>query len=711
MSSSPLRASIRDILSRSTLYAIAATVLATPLAASAAEQNTTLPRIRVRGEAPEPSDYDAKRTTSATRTDTPLRDVPQTVTVVTNEVLNDQAVQSMSEAVRYVPGVTMGQGEGNRDQPTIRGNGTTADFFVDGLRDDAQLFRDVYNIERIEVLKGPNAMIFGRGGGGGVINRVTKQAGWDQVQSFSIQGGSFNKARATIDVGQGFSDAFAVRLNGLYEDSESYRDGVDLKRYGVNPTAAIAIGDNTVIHVAYEYASDERVADRGVPSFNLRPYDTDESTFFGDPRLSRSDAEVNALSALIEHETAGGFVIRNRTRFAAYEKFYQNVFASSAVSATTGQVSIDAYNSTSDRDNLLNQTDLVWKFETGGLRHTLLTGVELGRQRSDNFRITGFFNNTATSYSTLATSPTISVPITFRQSATDADNFVEAQVAAVYVQDQIVFSDAWQAVLGLRYDNFSVEFENHRTGQQLQRDDDLVSPRVGLIFKPLEPLSIYASYSVSYLPSSGDQFSSLTVTSSTLEPDEFTNYEVGAKWDVLDALAISAAVYQLDRSNAVVQGATPGTAVATGQETRGFELEAHGALTASWSIFGGYAYQNAEAENLHPLLNGADIPLTPRHTFSLWNRYEFTQRIGVGLGVIYQDDMYAALPTASQLPTQLPSFTRVDAAGYFAITDQLRLQLNIENLLDREYSLTAYNNNNITPGSPLAFRLGLNGSF
>ncbi|RPH53360.1 MAG: TonB-dependent receptor, partial [Lysobacterales bacterium] len=268
-----------------------------------------------------------------------------------------------------------------------------------------------------------------------------------------------------------------------------------------------------------------------------------------------------------------------------------NVFAGTAVNATTGLVGMSAYNATNDRTNLLNQTDLIWSLEMGGMRHTLLAGAEFGRQRSDNFRNTGFFNDTATSFPTLATNSVISVPITFRQSATDADNHVQADIAAVYVQDQIEFSSAWQAVLGLRYDNFSLDFDNHRTGEQLSRDDDLVSPRAGLIFKPVEDVSLYASYSVSYLPSAGDQFSSLTATTSTLEPEEFTNYEVGAKWDLHERLSLSAAVFELERTNtSAPDPSNPSGIIQTGsQRTRGVELETSGALTDSWSVVGGYA--------------------------------------------------------------------------------------------------------------------------
>ena len=709
----PIHTGVSVVLSKTAVktatYATVASVMAAfPLLAWSADarpiddETKTLPKVRVRGEIAESEGYTQRRTSSATRTETLLRDVPQSATVVTHELIADQAIQGMGDAVRYVPGVTMGQGEGNRDQPTIRGNGTTADFFVDGLRDDVQHFRDVYNVERLEVLKGPNAMIFGRGGGGGVINRVTKQADWQTTREFSLQGGSYGSARTTIDVGQGINERFALRLNGLYEDSESYRDDVDLKRYGLNPTAAFAIGDSTIVRLGYEHFSDERTADRGVPSLNGRPLATDESTFFGDPKLSYADAQVNVLSALVEHETAGGVTIRNRTRYAEYDKFYQNVLPG-AVDEVNGTVSITAYNSTNDRSNLFNQTDVIWDFETGGLRHTLLTGVELGRQRSDNFRNTGFFNDTETSFATPLSSPTISVPVTFRQRPTDADNRVEADIVALYVQDQIEFSPKWQAVLGLRYDNFSLDFDDHRNGESLKRDDDLVSPRAGLIFKPLEAVSLYASYSVSYLPSSGDQFASLSATTRALEPEEFTNYELGAKWDARENLTLSAAIYDLERSKmAVPDPIDPTRLVQTGsQNTQGVELEASGAVTEAWHIMGGYAWQDAEIDA------DTTLAITPEHTISLWNRYDFSSAWGIGLGVIYQDEMFSSIDNS----VTLPSFTRVDAAAYFAINERLRLQLNVENLLDRDYFLTAHNNNNITPGSPIAVRLGLSGRF
>ena len=238
---------------------------------------------------------------SATKTSTPLRDVPQAVSVVSSALIADQRMSSMADVTRYMPGVGFAQGEGNRDTPILRGNSTTADFFVDGVRDDVQYFRDVYNVERVEALKGPNAMIFGRGGVGGVINRVTRQADWGQSREASLQIGSWDDKRLTADLGRGVNETVAVRGTALYEKSDSYRDGVGLERYGINPTVAVRLGPATTLRGSYEYFHDERVADRGISSFHGRPVETDPSTFFGDPDQSTSDATVHLLSAGLEH--------------------------------------------------------------------------------------------------------------------------------------------------------------------------------------------------------------------------------------------------------------------------------------------------------------------------------------------------------------------------------------------------------------------------
>jgi catecholate siderophore receptor len=660
--------------------------------------------------------YAAERSVSATKTDTPLRDIPQSISVVTQDLIRDQAMLNMGDVVRYIPGFGMAQGEGNRDAPILRGSASTADFFVDGLRDDVQYFRDLYNVERVEGLKGPNAMIFGRGGSGGLINRVTRQADWNDVGEVSLLLGSWSNRRATADFGTAVSDNVAFRVTGMYENSDSYRDGVSIERYGVNPTFALRAGDNTRITLGYEHFKDDRTADRGIPSLGGRPLETDPSTFFGDPDLSPTWAKVNAFSALIEHDFGNGALLRNRTRYADYDKFYQNVFPG-AVNAANATVSISAYNNMTTRQNLINQTDLNFAVETGGVTHKFLAGVELANQDTDNFRETGYFPAAApggaerTAVSVPLSNPRSNLPIVFRQAASDADNESTAKTAAVYVQDQIEFSPQWQAIVGLRYDNFKVDFHNNRNNSDIDSSDGQVSPRAGLIYKPDEPVSLYASYSIAYVPRAGEQLASLSPTNAAFDPEKFKNLEIGAKWDFTPALSATAAVYRLDRSNVVAPDPADPTQsiLVKGQRVKGVELGLSGQLTQNWRIIGGYAWQDGEVLQTQSatVQAGATLAQVPRNTFSLWNRYDFSPRWGAGLGTLYRSPVFASTDNL----VELPGFTRFDGALFFRVSENIDTQLNIENLLDRKYYASAHSNNNITPGSPRAFRFSLNARF
>ena len=649
--------------------------------------------------------YATTRTISATRTDTPLRDTPQSVSVVMKDVMADQSMQNMSDVVRYIPGITMGQGEGHRDAPTIRGTSTTADFFIDGVRDDVQYFRDLYNVERVEALKGSNAMVFGRGGGGGVLNRVTKTADWSRTRAITAETGSFDHRRSTIDIGQPISDAFAIRVNGMYENSGGFRDRMRLDRLAVNPTFALALGSATLVHGGYEYFQDDRTVDRGIPSFQGRPSSAEMTTFFGNPDSSYANTQIHAATALVEHSLTNGITVRNRTRFAMYDKFYQNSFPG-AVNAAGTHVSLSAYSNSTERTNVFNQTDVISEVATGGVKHTLLVGAEIGRQDTDNFRQTGYYNDATTPMTVSFDAPTVAVPITFKQSATDADSRTLATVIASYVQDQISLSDNWQAIAGVRFERFELEFQNHRNGLELARADNLISPRAGLIFKPAATASVYGSYSVAFLPGSGDQFGSITVTSKELEPEQFTNYEVGAKWDVRANLSLTTAAYQLDRTNtSAPDPADPSRIVQTGsQRTRGVELGASGSLTSAWQVIAGVAFQEAEiTSRTSAAPEGRKTPLVPARTLSLWNRYQVSDWLGVGVGVVNRSDMFAAIDNT----VTLPGFTRADAGVFLRFGPAVGAQLNMENVLDTKYYGTSHGNNNIMPGASRTLRLTL----
>ncbi len=378
---------LSQLISRALYGAPLALVLSTNALAqqATAQDATTLDGIEVVGDKDE---YQVLRISSATKTDTPLRDVPQSVTVISQGLIRDQAMQNMGDVVRYVPGVQMAQGEGHRDAPILRGNTSTADFFIDGLRDDVQYYRDLYNVERVEVLKGPGGMIFGRGASGGLINRVTKQADWSNARNLGLTVGSWDSYRVTGDVDQALNDSLAVRVTGFYEDSDSFRDEVTLERWAINPTLTWRLSDDTQVEVGYEHFEDDRVTDRGVPSYLGRPLRIDEATFFGSAELSPTWAEIDALTARVRHEFSPQVTLVNQTRVANYDKFYQNVFPG-AYTAATNRVAISAYNNLTERKNILNQTDLTAKFATGAVQHTLLAGLELGRQETDNYRQTG----------------------------------------------------------------------------------------------------------------------------------------------------------------------------------------------------------------------------------------------------------------------------------------------------------------------------------
>jgi catecholate siderophore receptor len=693
-------------------FALAAPALAAEaeLEELAAADDATDQSIVVTGQRIE---YGAQEICTATRTCTDVEDVPQSISVISESQIEDQALRSIADVLMYVPGATPGTGEGNRDQITLRGNNTTADFFVNGIRDDVQYFRDLYNAERIEVLRGPNAMIFGRGGGGGVVNRVTKRSGFRPYREFAVQGDSEGGVRLTGDLDQPLGESLGLRLNGVYENGESFRRGVELERYGVNPVLGASFGD-TRIDLSYEYFHDRRTADRGIPSSGGRPLKGADRIFFGDPEDSFADVDVHLAGFAVEHDFGGGLTLRNRSQYGHYDKAYQNIYPTGPVAAN-GNVRLAAYRDTTLRRNLFSQTDLVWDSELGGLDQTLLLGFEIGRQDSEQRRLNGFFQPTdAASVNVPAGSPTLDADLIFRPVNTNAQrtpsNWIdaEASILAFYAQEQLRFGESVEIVAGLRYDRFELDLTNLNNGAVFSRTDDLFSPRLGLIVKPVPELSLYASYGRSYLPSSGDQFASLDLTSEALKPERFDNYEIGAKWEPVDGLLATFAVYQLDRTNSRAPGATPGTVVLTGkQRSRGIELGLERNVTDRWQVSAGYALQDAEirsrTQDCNPATATCKVPLVPRHQFSVWNRYNLDKTLGFGLGIIAASKSFASLGNQ----VTLPSYARVDAAVFYELSDGIEAQVNVENLFGADYFPTAHNDNNIAPGAPTTARATL----
>mgnify|MGYP003893560961 CR=1 FL=1 len=651
--------------------------------------------------------YLKKTTSTATKTDTRIRDIPQSISVITEEQIKDQSLLGLKDAIQYSPGVMAGQGEGNRDSIWFRGNQSTSDLFVDGVRDDVQYYRDLYNIDRVEVLMGPNGMIFGRGGVGGVINRVTKEAHWENKNELRMQGGTYDHKRSSIDLNSGINETLAVRINAMIEDSGSFRQGVESEKKAINPTFTFKPSDKTKIVVGMEYFNDKRTNDRGIPSVSnglqSRPFSTSRSTFFGNASQSPNEAIVKNGYAIIDHTFDNGMSVKNTTRFSDYDKYYQNVYANSSVQAN-GTFTIDGYYDNTQRQNFFNQTDLTYNFKTGSVSHKLLTGLEIGLQENQNYRIV----NSGTDPTPLASNPF--ALLTFnssrsRNTSTDISN------QAIYLQDQIYLNEQLQIIAGLRYDKFKTKFNDSVTiANSATINDQFISPRVGLVYKPIEPVSLYTNYSLSYLPRTGEQLTSLTSSIKSFDPEKFTNIELGLKYDFLQSFSISSSIYHLERSKMAITDPQSPTniIIVDGQVTKGFELGLAGKLFDSYSMYGGYTYQDADITKNQgtgntQITSGTPLGHVPEHTFSLWNKYEMDETWSAALGVVSRSDMFAATPTTSTA-VKLPGYARLDAAIYANINKQTKLQLNIENLLDKTYYQSAHNNNNIMYGYPLTAR-------
>ncbi|PKB14741.1 catecholate siderophore receptor [Novosphingobium kunmingense] len=640
----------------------------------------------------------------ATKTGTPLLDTPQSVTTIGREQLNDQAVEALNDALRYVPGVVLGQGEGHRDQIVLRGQSSTADFFLDGLRDDAQYYRPLFNTERVEVLKGANALLFGRGGGGGIINRVSKSAGFE-ADAVGLSGGvdTFGAWSVAADANLVMNDTLALRLNGTYEELANHRDVYEGEFIGVAPTLGARLGEATTLTLAYEYDRDDRVIERGIPSLGGNPIRGYDETFFGTAEVNQGTVDAHIARARIDHELADGLTLSVAGLFASYDKLYANILPSSATATT---VTLSGYESGSKRINWIGQANLVWKGETAGIGHTLLAGIEGGSQISESTRRNVLFTTAAGGTAASATVPlaqSLTIPGTsWTGLVTNARSSVATLSA--YFQDQVELTDYLQVIAGVRYDRFEIDAFNRLTALATTRQDGKWSPRFGVVVKPQANLSLYASYAKSFLPQTGDQFSTLDAAYQTLDPEAFRNLEFGIKWDAAPGLALTAAAFQVDRSNTrVADPANPGYFVLTGaSRVKGLEAALSGRILPSWSATLAYTYQEGEirsATSAAPA--GRQLDKLPRHQASAWTRYDVSDRLGLGLGVVHQSSQYATISNA----VTLPAFTRLDAAVYYDVSERFAVQLNVENLTDTRYYPSAHTDNNIATGEPINARI------
>ena len=675
---------------------------------------------------------------NALKSPTPIIDVPQSLSIVTADQITNQGFDSIGDIINYIPGTTNTQGEGHRDAVVFRGVRSTADFFVDGVRDDVQYYRGLYNIEQVEILRGANALLFGRGGTGGLINRVTKkgQIG-EQFTGYKAAIDTFGAFGVEVDSNFATSDTSAFRLNAMYESLNNHRDFYEGDRIAINPTARFALSPTTTIDLSYEYIDNQRFIDRGIPVNDLaggdgEPIEAFKDIVFGDSELNTSEAKAHVLRATVTQDFSENFKGVFNASYSDFDKLYQNFYAQDlralTADGTGGIVRLDGYVDTTLRKSFNLSANLIGEFDTGGIHHTVVTGAEYRDTSNDNDRFNpvfpfGVVNNPDREDFTISRPLNLSGGQgidsdgnAFTVAFADVNDNTEAdiKVFSAFVQDEIALSDKFDVVLGLRFDSFDFEVDDLAAGVTRSRKDEKISPRAGLIFKPKENVSLYGSYSQSFLPRSGGQFASVSDSTALFEPDEFESLEAGLKWDFVPGLSFTAAYFQNEQTIDASPDGAPEDLERRGLEVDGFELQLEGQMTERLYVRAGYAHLSGKTD-----FNDAGIAQEfprelPENTFSIWSNFQVTNQFGLGFGATYQDEAFISdldigAPSASH--PKLPAFTRLDAAAYYDVNDDLRVQVNIENLTDTVYFPSSHSTHQATVGTPLHARFTVSGRF
>jgi len=653
---------------------------------------------------------------TATKTATPLRDVPQSVEIVNRQLLDSQAVRSMQDALVNVTAVSVAQGEGRRDQFFIRGFNAIGDQFIDGVRDDATYYRDLANVEQIEVVKGPAAVLFGRGSSGGIINRVTKRPNYfGRVGNIETMLGSYGLKRGSFDFGQPIiKDKLAFRLIVAGEKSGSFRHYFFQDKYNIAPSLSWKPDEKTDVLFQFEFLNDKRRPDRGLPSYLGRVVQVPLGTYYGFPETDRINNRVSSQALRVEHRFNNAWLIRNNfRRIYTATDFYNTgangicVFAANgscaAVKATDPNFSLDRlgairfqYTSNVRQRNNFNQTEVVGVVNTFGIQHTVLAGVELGVQNKDTIR----YDGTASPVALL--NPILTRPQAFK-TLTNFNNF-NGKVFGLYFQDQINFTRKWKALIGARYDDFRQNLDDLRVNNlDLSRADKQWSPRAGLVYQPSDWLSFYGSYTRSFQPS-GENLS-LVANAAELEPEMTRNYEGGIKAQIQPfKLNATLAVFRLDRNNIKTNDPlVPGKLILVGeQRTNGVEVTVSGTPTKKLEIYAGYALLDARITKSNSFSNGVALQgkfaqLTPRNSGNLWLTYQLPKQFRLGFGAFARTKSF----TSTNNQVTLPGYTRLDASLSWRSERHYEIAFNLKNITDKRYYETSNGDNGIQPGAPV----------
>lgn len=648
--------------------------------------------------------YEAVESSAATKTSMPLRDLPQAVNVVPKAVLRDQNALSVQDALQNVPGLSFSVGDGQRDQVTIRGFTAISDQFVDGVRDDALYFRDLSNIDRIEVLKGPASVLYGRGSAGGLINRVTKKPTANPVQEVGTMLGSEGQKRVEYDLGAANANKDALfRLTGAVEDSNGFRNQYFLERKAIAPSVTFKLRPQTTFTAQADYLRDKRLADQGVPSFRGRPVDVPIETYYGAANGRERafvKSEVSSATFTLDHAFTDHLKLHSVLRGYDFELDRNYTTIARVRDGAPPTVTISQTRRLRDERGHYWQNELVQKLDWGTTRHQVLYGLELGRQHKSellasraNVATYNLFNPVLATFAPL---PATTVP------SADNDNMVD--IAALYLQDHVTLNPHWKLLGGLRYERLE-QTRDDRTSRNLdlRRVDHPLSPRLGAVYQPNEQLSLYAALSRSFQPIV-DSFV-FRANSDRLKPTETQNKEIGVKYDVNSRATLSAALFDMSQTN--IQVADPANAnfsLPVGkQRTRGLELTASGQLAPRWEVISGYAYmrgkieESTERTSAGTPFQGNTAALTPRHSFNLWIKRKLDNGFWLGGGGRAEAARYASPDNL----TVLPGYGVIHlGAGYEQ--PKFDVTVTLKNLLNRKYYVSGHSgaNDYNMPGEP-----------
>ena len=645
---------------------------------------------------------------NALKTPVPVLDVPQSVSIITDEDIRKQGFREISDIVRYIPGVNTSQGEGHRDAVVFRGVRSTADFYMDGVRDDVQYYRSLYNLEQVEVLRGPNALLFGRGGTGGIINRVTKKAVvGEDFGSVDVGTDTFGSLDLAFDYNVSGTDDSALRINVHTDSLANHRDFYDGERTGINPTMKFVMSDDTTLDLSYEYIDHERFIDRGIPTINGAPDESLIDIVFGTPEINTTTVEATIFRGTLSHvfsDTRKGNLTVHKSSF---EKMYQNLYASGYDGTL---VTMDGYRDPTERDKLIISGNLVNEINVGSVKHTILVGAELIDTENNNLRYDTFWSTTSDDNEVFDISRPMDFTVNADGIATSVDfttslkskTSSDIKVTSLYIQDQIDLTDNIKLMIGGRHDSFDITVADIKNMSSESRKDTEFSPRAGLVFKPSEEMSLYWSFSQSFLPRSGEQYKALSATSARLDPDVFESNEVGLKYDISPRLNLTLSYFNSEQTRAERDNDTGENSEVRGLTVDGLEVQLKGQLTDRLDVMVGYSSLDGETSS------GGEPREIPDHTFSLYAKYQVNDKYGWAFGMTRQGESKIKDNNPGLV---LPEYTRLDLGAYYKLSNGLELQVNIENLNDELYFPHSHSTHQASVGEPFNARVSVRKQF